>query len=347
MFESLSTKAILTKIRVLFGNRLKEEDYQQLLQMHSVAQVAAFLKTSSHYAPALQTIDENAIHRGHLESLLRKEVFTRYTRLIRYDFSMETDFYQFVIIRGEIDQLLTAVRLLRAGASLDYLFTLPAYLEKYASFPIRSLATVRSYEDLLEVVRRTPYYKILELFRPVGAEPVNALGCESALETYYYRTIFSLIANQFHGSARQELEQLMYQEIEFYNIALAYRLKRFFRTGNEEIRSLLLPFETANSRLLLRILEADSIPRLREALEQSPYGRFLSPDGREIAYIEGLTHRAGTALGKHLMRFSTEPSVALVSYLYLLSIELENITNIVEGIRYGLSPSDIKPLLIL
>ena len=347
MFESLSTKAILTKIRVLFGNRLKTEDYQQLLQMHSVAQVASFLKTSSHYAPALQNIDENAIHRGHLESLLRKEVFDRYTRLIRYDFSMETDFYQFVIIRGEIDQLLTAVRLLRAGASLDDLFTLPGYLEKYASYPIRNLATVHSYDDLLEVVRRTPYYKILELFRPVGDGQVNALACETALETYYYRTIFSLIAKQFHGHSRQDLEKLMYQEIEFYNIALVYRLKRFFRIGNEEIRSLLLPFETANSKMILQMLEADSLPRLREILADSHYSRFLSDDDRDMSYIEGLTHKAGVSLGRYLMRFSTEPSVALVSYLYLLSIELENITNIVEGIRYGQAPDDIKMLLIL
>ena len=139
----------------------------------------------------------------------------------------------------------------------------------------------------------------------------------------------------------------MKEEIEFYNIALVYRLKRFFRIRNEEIRSLLLPFETPSSKMILQMLEATSIPRLREVLEESPYRRFLSDDDRDMSYIEGLTQKAGTTLGKHLMRFSTEPSVALVSYLYLLSIELENITNIVEGIRYGLSPSDIKVLLIL
>ena len=347
MFESLSTKSILTKIRVMFGKRLKAADYEQLVQMHSVAEVASYLKNSTHYGPALASIDENTVHRGYLESLLRKERFTRYMRLIRYDFSQETDFYRFVVIRGEVEELLTAVRLLRSGASLDLLFTLPAYLERYASFPIRKLATVRSYDDLLAVIRRTPYYKVLELFRPVGNEPVNILACETALETYYYHTILSLIARQFHGAPRQELESLMYQEIEFYNIALVYRLKRFFRTGNEEIRSLLLPFDTPGSGTILQMLEADTFDRLRQVLEESSYRKFLSQDGRDIYYIEGFTQKAGVSLCKHLMRFSTQPSSALVSYLYLLSTELANITNIIEGIRYGLAPKDIRVLLIL
>ena len=45
------------------------------------------------------------------------------------------------------------------------------------------------------------------------------------------------------------------------------------------------------------------------------------------------------------IRFSTHPSVVLISYIILTEIEVGDIITIVEGIRYRLPPEDIKSML--
>ena len=48
---------------------------------------------------------------------------------------------------------------------------------------------------------------------------------------------------------------------------------------------------------------------------------------------------------RHDIRFSTHPSVVMLSYIFLAQIEIQDIINIVEGIRYQLAPEEIQKLL--
>lgn len=347
MLKTLSSKAILTKARVMFGRRLKKDDYDQMLQMHSVAEVAGYLKSSTHYAQALAGTDENTVHRGQLENLLRRDRFEHYIRLIQYDFSRETGFYQYIIVRSEIDQLLTTIRLMGSGSAVNYIYSLPSYLNRYASFRLKDLAGVGSYGDLLTVLRKTPYYKVLEPYRPQGDDPVDAVACESALLTYYYRMLLRLVDDQFSGSNRKALLELFHLEIDAANIGLVYRLKRVFNIPPEQIRTLLLPFETPSRKTLEKMLESGNTEQLRAAIVNSRYERYLAEGQGHVTYVEGLTGRATYDTSFRDMRFSMEPPVVLVSYMVVLQIELENVTNIIEGIRYGVEPDEIEKLLII
>ena len=47
------------------------------------------------------------------------------------------------------------------------------------------------------------------------------------------------------------------------------------------------------------------------------------------------------------MHFSTHPMVVMISYILITEVELDDIINVIEGIRYGLSPEEIKPMLVL
>ena len=48
-----------------------------------------------------------------------------------------------------------------------------------------------------------------------------------------------------------------------------------------------------------------------------------------------------------MMRYSTNSSVVLISTVTVFETEVENITNIIEGKRYGVDNENIKKLLIL
>lgn len=51
-------------------------------------------------------------------------------------------------------------------------------------------------------------------------------------------------------------------------------------------------------------------------------------------------------LTKRLMRFSTNPNIILMAYLNLLEIEIQNVIDIIEGVRYKVENDKIAKLLI-
>ncbi|MBQ2152378.1 MAG: V-type ATPase subunit, partial [Clostridia bacterium] len=46
------------------------------------------------------------------------------------------------------------------------------------------------------------------------------------------------------------------------------------------------------------------------------------------------------------MYFSTYPLVVMLSYVFVMQTEYNNIVSIIEGVRYNVDPSKIKTLII-
>ena len=49
---------------------------------------------------------------------------------------------------------------------------------------------------------------------------------------------------------------------------------------------------------------------------------------------------------RHNIRFSVSPPIVLISYIFLKEVEILNLTNIIEGVKYGMPPEEIKKMLI-
>ena len=80
MLNSLSNKAMITKSRAMYGKRLTNENYQDLVRMKSVREIASYLKETPGYADVLSNIYPESVHRGQLELLLHKSLFNKYIR---------------------------------------------------------------------------------------------------------------------------------------------------------------------------------------------------------------------------------------------------------------------------
>ena len=94
--------------------------------------------------------------------------------------------------------------------------------------------------------------------------------------------------------------------------------------------------------------EADKIyisQELDQILRSSHMGAGATDDDME--FIETLTLRLRDKYTKKMMRYSTHAPVTLVAYVSQMEVELSNIINIVEAIRYQLAPADIAKMLIL
>lgn len=346
MLSRFSNQAMIAKAHAMYGRRLKTENYNELIRLKSVGELAAYLKKTPGYADVLANIYPESIHRGQLELLLRKAVFTKYSKLVRYDTSGKHSFLSFVVSRLEIEQIMSSIMYLNAGEQEGFITDLPGFLISHASFSLLELAKVRSFRELLTVLQHTPYAAVLRPFVPAEGEKIDYTGCETALNTLYYEQLFKRIDQTAKGKNKEELKNMIRTQVDLLNLSVLFRMKSFFQADADEIRRHLLPFHHhLRKERLDALLNADSGEDVMKFIRSSAYRKM--PDSDRYVYIEDYVKQINAYYSKQLMRFSVNAPAVVYGYMELLQLELSNITNIIEGVRYGMTPDNIKKLLIL
>ena len=343
--SALSANAISAKVRAIYGRRLTAADYQELTRQRTVSDVAAYLKANPGYGVYLAGIDEMQIHRGQLELLLHRSKLERLAALAHYSFAKGAGFYSYTTLTVEADMLLRVIMLLNSNVPEEIIRTLPTYMQEFVRFDFLELSRVRSFEDLLRAVEGTPYRELLEPFRAENGQ-IRLSQCELALKTYAYQTILDTIDKSYTGAIRRELREAVLTEADLINLVMIYRLRTYFGWEPEQVKSQLLPFRF---RLTDRAVEGMLAARNDEAFSKAMRLRAYRREMEEVSfsYMEQCTRRLSYLMARKRMHFSTEPPIVFYSLMTLIQLEVENVTTIIEGIRYGLPQEEIEPLLIL
>ena len=81
----LSYSGLSTKIRAMQSRLVTDEQLEEIVQLPNVPQVTAYLKRTPEYQNIWSGLDENDLHRGQIEKLLKKSIFRNFSRLYHYD----------------------------------------------------------------------------------------------------------------------------------------------------------------------------------------------------------------------------------------------------------------------
>lgn len=340
-----ASNVILAKTRAMYGNCLKHQNFVDLLACHSVGEIAAYLKQHTAYAAVLQDINETTIHRGHLESLLRRKLFNDYASLSRYDITVGTHLSDYLIQRGEIQQIERSLRLISAGRADEIIFSVPLFFASRFRFDYRRMSSSKNYDELLESLSGTPYQRILERYRPDESGRIRLTEIENALYSRLMETLYAII-NSTKGDLRKQLISLCGSQVEAQNVSRIMRMKTYFASPPDAIRANLLPWGRSLSRRTMdSMVEADSPQEVLDIYYRTAAGRKIPEEQR--AFIHDLHHRAPYFSARHYIHFSSYALVVMISYVIITEVELDDIVNIIEGVRYGLTPEEIKPMLVL
>lgn len=315
-----------------------------------MSDVAEYLKRSTHYRNVLATVDTNTVHRGFLEELLRRDIFDTYISLCKFQHLDEIDFYRYLIVQEEIELIITCILHLNANMSEDFISSVPPYFIEYCSFDMLALAKARSFEEVLEVIRSTPYYDIIKDSQPDGNGLYNCSKIEVKLRTYYLTWLDKSIDKDFRGSTAKSLHHLVKTQIDLINVINSYRLKSFFDVTAEEIEEDMLPaYGRLSKQKQFALFEAKDADDYIRRLQKTYYGKQLELLNRstEKPMLENSTHALRARYAKLALRSSQTAAISVYTILYLFEIELENIITIIEGIRYEVPTEYIQKLLII
>lgn len=343
MASSYASNAILAKALSMYGNRLSSNDYSNLLACNNVREVALFLKNYTNYSEVLTDLNENDVHRGQLEVLLKKKIFKDFAKLGRYEVSIREKLSVYIISRMEIEEILHCLMLYSSKRSEEYMHSLPIFFNKHTRIDLIALAKIKNYDDFLDCIKSTPYYKILKPFKPRHGEIINLTMIETALYTYLFSKTFKIINEYKSKKTRNELNDIFNTYIDFNNIVRIIRLKKYYTPDKDYIVDSLFPFGTISKKHLNSLIESESIEKIFDKLRKTSF--WKKTNKFEYSYIDELPKKIRFYECKHLIRYSVNPPVVMLSYILLSQIELSNIINIIEGIRYGLPSDEIKKML--
>lgn len=338
----MSNTAIVSKARAMYGHRLTPSDWETLLSCSSVTEAATYLKTNTAYSSVLKNIDENSIHRGELENLLRQRLMQETLRLSRYDLGMGEHTANYLIGQMEIDQILHAAVRINSGQDVEP--TPPnLYLNNHTRFDEQAVDRASTFDQLLEAVQDTHYYKLLLPFRTEKGSMKNFTQLEHTLLVDLYTQQYKFINKEARGTERTALLEMFNDMLDLQNYVDIIRLKSYYHVTDSQIRACMLPFGRLPKNKLEQMIEADTpaqatavmaTTRLGKRAFQLPYdlpGDLIT----QVRFWE--CHRN--------IFFSSESSVVMLSYIFLMHTELSSLVNLIEALRYGISKIEIKRLL--
>ena len=347
MLTSMSSGAILSKTRAMFGRRLTAEDYTALSQKSSVAEAAAYLGNLPAYKELLDGMDTASIHRMELEDLLRHEHFKKFSSLCRYELSVGEKMAEYILLTTEIEIISeTLSRVLSPRIEKATVFSASPFLDRRLHLDLEAMGSAQTYEELLEATKDSVFHPIL---KRLGWHPTGELVTyENALLSEFYRLLFELIDKGLSGEERDILMDIFISKIDLENLIRVIRLKDCFSSASPEyIRTSLIPHGNVMKENAVRLAQCENSGAvLAEAAKMKPFRKKLGELDR-CRRIDELSDRYLLKRCWHEIYFSPHPTVVMVSYLHLSEIEISNIIKAVEGIRYGLTPSEIMGLLIL
>lgn len=344
MLNNFAGNAITAKARAIYGHRLRANDYQELLKQHSVADIAAYLKTSTNYSQYLKGINEVSVHRGQLESLLNRSLFEKFFGLCHFDFSSKHGFYRYVITNAEITVILSAITHLNSNSSQDIITNIPTFIQKYACFDFLELSKIKNFNELLLALKKTPYKEILSRYDAENGK-IDMSSCDLSLKTYYYKSMLDAIDKNYKGKIRRDLRETVLIEIEILNFNLIYRLRRHFKMEPAEVKCHLLPFYyKITPRSLDLLINDETREEFIRHMKLNAYN-FKMKDVT-FSYVEDYTKRLLYLIVHRAIHFSSNSAVAFFSLMALTRIEIENITTIIEGIRYEMSSQELQKIII-
>lgn len=339
--ELMKYGAMAVKIRAMYGKRIKPAEYDRLLSMTSVAQIADFLKNHPGWSSMLSGIDTADIHRGPLELVLNTGLFEEYTRIIHFIPRRDLLYMKYPVESAEIEQILSFIRHLNAGHPENFRHYIPRNIIGKLHFDINKLAEAKSFAQMLDIIHSSELAPILARFQPAAGENVNYPAVELALEAFHFNHQFKNIEKSFSGNYRKRLENTVGEQADILNITRAVRLIRFFSGSPDELYACLIPvFYKVQAEFFRDLARCPDDAAAMAMLKNSPYKKlFVKTD---FQYIEQYQDAFMFDLCHKLIYAAVPDLIIPIAYLIVKQIEIRNLIHIIECVRYGLPADRIR-----
>lgn len=330
------------KIRVMYGNMLKDEDFDKLITQKSVNDIAAYLKKNTYYRKYFEGLDEASIHRGQLEVMLTRSLVTDALKIAKYLKGNEKTIYRFVYRKLEVEDIKKMLRALQQGKPLSSLDRKTLFVSRLSNIDFNVSLKANNVRELMDSLEDTRFYNILKPLVKNDYQ-IDLFAAEMALDLYYFKRLHEQIDRLSSGKDKNILREAYGLDADFRNLMWIYRAKRFYGIQKEIIYTYLVPGGLKIKKNdLIELIETTDIDDLITKYKRGPYGKYIDfeSDHWTNSFYSYFGHKQ--RMNMRLMQGTIAP---IIGYIFIKEIEVMNLTTIIEGVRYHASNDTIEAYL--
>lgn len=344
MAVSYSANAVYAKAHALYGKRLKKQNYDDLVNCHSLQELVSYLKSRTEYGQTFDNVPSD-ISAAQIEELLKLHLLENLEAICKYEISAGENLYEYFIVKNDIKQLLAFIRLLIVGTPEKYLSALPPFFTKHTELKLYDMANARTYSEFLKALKGTPYKTLLEPFTENYNQKGIYIRIEAALNSYLRKFLLAAVNKGLNKKEKEQIREIVNYKFDMDTIADIYRLIRLEDADEEIIKSFInTEFTNFTQKELDMLIDA---PRARDMMRLMPETYYRKDFSKiEYNYLEGAVQRVLFAKAYDSMRYFTSPTAVMLSYVILSENEVQNIVHIVEGIKYKIPANKITDILV-
>lgn len=201
------------------------------------------------------------------------------------------------------------------------------------------MGDIREYKVFLEKIQRTKYVSIFKPY-PDLIKPVQIFEIENQLDKWYFENMIKIAKTYSSG-----LEEMLGQQIDLNNIVWLERIKKNYEFSEHEIRKIFIPIYTKLKKIELeKLIKINHAKERQVILKQTFYGKFMTFD--DINNLEEQVSQYLYHLYQKYFRRNMFDRSVIYAYINMMELENNDIMNVMEGIRYNLSPEEIRKKLL-
>lgn len=329
--------ALNGKIHAMLGARMTSGDYDAMMNLRDVSEVAQYLSQNGPYRACLSGIDTAQIHRGTLEALLRSGLDREYMRLSTFSNGPMRSLLRCLLLRAETTEILRFMRFLAAGHPGDFTISLPEDILAHSRINYSALTANPTAAGLNDALSGSIYAAALADLNFADSETTPYVLAETAVQTAHYRSLFENINRNFSGSEQKKLLDYFKMQCDFRNIVRIVRIKEHFKIAPSLVLGYLIPFSyKLRDDFLKTLVNAETHGDVMNLLRTSgPYCDIFSVSESSIEAYQFEFFRSSRVS----LHSGTPSAFTAVSYLDMKETELSNIIKVVECVRYNIPAS--------
>lgn len=320
--------SMAAKIRAKSGKLLSDADFEALAKLNSIEDIASFLQKTKAYSPFIES--GGGIRRDRLEECIYLSLISDYDSFYLFSDAGNKEFLNLYFLKREIWIIKSLIYSILNGDTL-YAESLP---EKHRSFDIGEALSCKDLSDLAYLLENTRYGGIIEKGKTI-------FEIETALDKYYFDCMFKTV-DKTRGEDRRAAQELIGSETDATNILWIVRAKKFYGMTPGKIRESVLPHSFRLSKYMReKMIEADSSDEVIRMTEKTAYKELFEDGAKSMALSSYLLR-----LNYRILKKYPYSSAAALAFLHIKRFEIQNITSVIECVRYKITPEEIKDHLI-
>ncbi|MDY4694358.1 MAG: V-type ATPase subunit [Blautia sp.] len=335
----LSYSGLSTKIRAMQSRLTTIEQFDQILQLPNVVQVATYLKRTPEYSAKWSSLDENDLHRGQIEKLLKKSIFQNFSSIYHFANPEQRKFLDLYSKRYEIrvlKEIMTNI--------FDHRNTDPVDISPYRDFfrmhsklDVDRLTTCTTMDEMINCLKGNEFYLPLSKIQ----EHENSLLFDygMALDLYYFTQIWSIRKKLFKGTDLDEITKTYGEKFDMLNLQFIQRSKQYFFMDPASIYALLIPMNyKLKKEEITALVEASTYEEASRIFKNTYYGsRYEKLTVANLEEFYNYVLRDILEKEAHQNPYSV---AVIYSYLYHKEHEVNRLTIAIECVRYGVDHNE-------